>query len=332
MADFDDAERHAIQEVEPEAQLKWLLEAVDDDLIFFGWLQTQVAPPPGVPQLRCDCVAGLRSRSGTQPPWACLIEAQGQPLSGMAVWMTIYLGLLHNLLRFDGRDPFQMMGVILNLSEGELSHTIDWHVPPRNKSAETQTDPVPSTPGIAATKAPGISCVYFIKNVRQEHAEQTLDRIERGELGLCILLWIPLMLGADKAEIVRRWRELANRQQQLHLRGNYAILALVFAEMAGRKQLWESELEGFNMQESTIMRELREEGKKVGRDEGRLTMARAAVLKVLQARFPDASVPEGVRSALEKNTNVQELTDWLRDAVLTASPADFERFLTASVN
>ena len=80
------------------------------------------APPPGVPQLRCDCVAGLRSRSGTQPPWACLIEAQGQPLAGMAVWMTVHLGLLHNLLRFDGRDPFQMMGVILNLSEGELSH------------------------------------------------------------------------------------------------------------------------------------------------------------------------------------------------------------------
>ncbi len=70
------AERHAIQEVEPEDQLQWLLEEVDDDLEFFGWQQTQVAPPPGVPQLRCDCVAGLHSRSGTQPPWACLIEGR----------------------------------------------------------------------------------------------------------------------------------------------------------------------------------------------------------------------------------------------------------------
>ena len=59
MADYDDAERHALQEVEPEGQLHWLLEEVDEDLAFFGWLQTQVAPPPGVPQLRCDCVAGL---------------------------------------------------------------------------------------------------------------------------------------------------------------------------------------------------------------------------------------------------------------------------------
>ena len=52
MADYDDAERHALQEVEPREQLQWLLEEVDEDLTFSGWLQTQVAPPPGVPQRR----------------------------------------------------------------------------------------------------------------------------------------------------------------------------------------------------------------------------------------------------------------------------------------
>src|SRR5262245_37670593 len=224
MADYDEAERHALHEVEPEDQLKWLLEEVDEDLMFFGWLQTQVAPPPGVPQLRCDCVAGLRSRSGTQPPWACLIEAQGQPLAGMAVWMTIYLGLLHHVLRFDGRDPFQMMGVILNLSEGELSHTIEWQVPLRTKAAEAQSDAAQPSAGSSAPKAPGVSCTFVIKNVRQESAAETMDRIERGELGLCILLWIPLMIGADTAEIVRRWRGLAMRQMRLVQRGNYAVL------------------------------------------------------------------------------------------------------------
>ncbi len=43
-------------------------------------------------------------------------------------------------------------------------------------------------------------------------------------------------------------------------------------------------------------------------------------------------MPEAVRSALEKNTDVRQLSDWLRQAVLTASPADFERFLTAHTN
>jgi hypothetical protein len=325
MADFDDAERHAIQEVEPKDQVAWLLEEVDPDLAFFGWLQTQVAPPPGVPQLRCDCVAGLQSRSGTQPPWACLIEAQGQPLAGMAVWMMIYLGLLHNLLRYDGRDPFQMMGVILNLSEGELSHTVLWPVPLRKKppeataeGAETGQTGSPPSP----VQAPGFSCVFLIKNVRQESAEKTLERIDREELGLCILVWLPLMAGADHPEIVRHWCVLARRQTQLHVRADYVALALVFADMAGRKQLWKTELEGFDVQESSVVREWRMDAT--------LTTARAAVLNVLEARFPGVPVPEGVRSALAKATDARQLTDWLREAAVTASPADFERFLTAA--
>ncbi len=41
-------------------------------------------------------------------------------------------------------------------------------------------------------------------------------------------------------------------------------------------------------------------------------------------------LPEGVRSALEKSKDAQQLTDWLRQAALTASPVDFERFLSAA--
>ncbi len=227
MADFDDAERHALHEVEPADQLRWLLEEVDDDLTFFGWQPTQLSPPPGVPQLRCDCVAGLRSRSGTQAPWACLIEAQGQPLPGMAVWMMIYLGLLHHLLRYDNRDPFQMMGVILNLSEGELSYTIDWRVPLKKPSEASDSGPLASVSEEAAAApdtgppasepspvpVPGLAGRFFIKNVRQESAEKTLNRIDLGELGLCILVWVPLMAGANEAVVVQSWRDLAIRQK-----------------------------------------------------------------------------------------------------------------------
>jgi hypothetical protein len=327
VADFDEAERNAIQEVEPKDQVRWLLEEVDDDLVLFGWLQTQVAPPPGVPQLRCDCVAGLHSLSGTQAPWACLIEAQGQPLAGMAVWMMIYLGLLHNVLRYEGRDSYRMMGVILNLSDSKLSHDIDWQVPLKKPAATDATSPAPAPPA----SSPGVVCKFFIKNVRHESAEKTLDRIDRGELGLCILVWVPLMLGADAAEVVRRWRDLAMRQQQLHLRGNYAVLALVFAEMAGRKTLWETELGGFNLQESTVMNKWRKEATEKGIEMGALTTARAAVLNVLQVRFPGASIPDGVRSAVEKNDDVRLLADWLGKAAVTASPGDFERSVVAPV-
>ena len=293
MADYDDAERNAIQEVEPHDQMRWLLEEVDDDLELFDWLQTQVSPPPGVPQLRCDCVAGLRSRGGKQPPWPCLIEAQGQPLADMAVWMFIYLGLLRNVLRYEGRDRYQMMGVILNLSDSTLSHTIDWQVPLKKKpptateaaavqpAADAAGQPAAATAAAAgqpaAAPVPGVSCVFFIKNVRQESATTTMDRIERGELGLCILVWVPLMLGADDREVVKRWCKLARRQTLLHLQASYAVLALVFAEMAGREKLWKPDLEGFSMQESPIMRQWRreaeekgvEKGMEKGREEGR---------------------------------------------------------------
>jgi hypothetical protein len=191
-----------------------------------------------------------------------------------------------------------------------------------------------------------VSCIYFIKNVRKESAEKTLDRIERGELGLCILVWVPLMAGADRPEVIRRWRDLAMRQQRLDLRGSYGSLALVFAEMAGRKAIWQTGLEGFDMQESTIMRQWRKDGIEVGRkeglevgrqegrqeglQEGALANARAAVLNVLQARFLETPVPEGIRAALEGSADVGQLTDWLRAAALTTSPADFERLLTAA--
>jgi hypothetical protein len=107
--------------------------------------------------------------------------------------------------------------------------------------------------------------------------------------------------------------------------------------MAGRKPLWEPELGGFNMQESPIMRKWRqeardkgvEEGMEKGMEKGALTTARAAVVNVLQARFPQTPVPAGVHAALEKNTDLGTLTDWHREAVLTGSPADFERFLAA---
>jgi hypothetical protein len=137
------------------------------------------------------------------------------------------------------------------------------------------------------------------------------------------------MAGAERADVVRRWRDLAMGQQQLHLRAAYATLALVFAEMAGRTALWQMGLEDFNVQESAIMRQWRKDGVEEGIEKGALTTARAAVVNVLQARFPGAPVPDGVRSALEKNADVRQLTDWLREAALTASPADFERFLTA---
>jgi hypothetical protein len=96
----------------------------------------------------------------------------------------------------------------------------------------------------------------------------------------------------------------------------------VVAELAGREPVWQAALEGFNAQESKVIRGWRKEGS--------LETARAAVVKVLAARFPGVPVPAGVRVKLEKSADVGQLTEWLAEAALTASPADFERSLAAA--
>src|SRR5947209_243485 len=98
MARYDEAERYAIKRLNPRGFLLWLLAGLDPDLVFKRWLETQVAPLPGEPPLRSDCVAEFVSASGSQPPWACLVEAQGQPQAYFSVRVLSYLTVLHEEL------------------------------------------------------------------------------------------------------------------------------------------------------------------------------------------------------------------------------------------
>jgi hypothetical protein len=145
MSKYNDAELHAIKELNPQGYLDWQLPELDPDLVWYTWLESQVSPPQGVPFLRCDCVAGLRSQSGSQPPWACLIEAQAQPIPRMAVWVMVYLGLLHEDLRHGphDQDRFQMMAAVLNLTDTTLSTSIDWVPPVKPAAPQPEQQPAP---------------------------------------------------------------------------------------------------------------------------------------------------------------------------------------------
>lgn len=92
--------------------------------MFTRWLETQLAPFPGEPDRRPDCVAEFVSASGTQPPWACLVEPQADFLARVVQYLT----LLHLELRtgWRDRDRYQMMAGILNVSGARLQSVIDW--------------------------------------------------------------------------------------------------------------------------------------------------------------------------------------------------------------
>jgi hypothetical protein len=275
MSKYNDAELHAIKELDPQGYLNWQMPELAPDLEWYTWLESQVAPPPGMPFLRCDCVAGLRSRSGRQAPWACLIEAQAQPIPRMAVWVMVYLGLLHEDLRHGphDRDRFQMMAAVLNLTDTTLSTTIDWLPPvkPAAPQAEQQAasqpeqQPAPQPEPQAEQHSFGVKSKFWVRNVREEKADATLEQIADGKVALCILVWAPLMVGGDDPRVLKRWQEVALLQTEAHLLADYVVLALVFAELAGRKPAWTEALKEFNVKDSAFLQEIEDKGIAIGK-------------------------------------------------------------------
>ena len=107
--------------------------------------------------------------------------------------------------------------------------------------------------------------MFFIKNVRQESADEDAGADRAGRTRL-VHSGVGSFNGGgrpggDRPPLARTGAAAGAVASARH----YAALALVFAEMAGRKQLWETELEGFNMQESEDrVAERRQEAKKIG--------------------------------------------------------------------
>jgi hypothetical protein len=260
MSKYNDAELHAIKELDPPGYSRWQMPDLDEDLEWYTWLESQVSPPPGMPFLRCDCVAAFRSRSGTRAPWACLIEAQAQPIPRLGVWMVVYLGLLHEDLRHGphDRDRFQMMGAVLNLTDGVLSTTLDWTPPVVQPASPPGGQPL------------GLQCRFWVRNVREESAEQTLERIAERKTALCILVWLPLMAGGDRPEVLRRWLELILLEDRPHVRADYVALARTFAELAGREAVWFPALKELDMKDSAFLQEVEDKGIEKGLAKGAL--------------------------------------------------------------
>jgi hypothetical protein len=296
---YDQAEHEAIL-LEPQGQLRWFLAGLDPDLGFARWLQTQSSGTPGDKERRADLVAEFVSRSGTQAPWACLVEAQGQQQTDLLLRALEYLARLGQELRHGphGRDRYLMMALILNLAEYVEEDTLNW------------------TPPVSG-KAKGLNWHLWVWNLLGESASATLDAIESGAAHRCILVWVSLMKEAAEPELIQRWRRLAEQEPDPILRASYAALALVFAEKVGREEVWRKELEGFNVQESKIVKEWQEQARKVTKRED--------VLRLLQVRFTQP-LPTEVTTAIEQQNDLDVLSTWFD---LAATSGTVEQFRAA---
>jgi hypothetical protein len=116
----------------------------------------------------------------------------------------------------------------------------------------------------------------------------------------------------------RRGAEPDSRQ-----RADYAAIALLFAERAGRKALWDDKLKGWNVTESAYINEFiakgeakgRAEGEARGEARGRAEEARSLVLRLGAKRFgPPQAAVEATVLAISDRERLERISERILDA------------------
>ena len=130
------------------------------------------------------------------------------------------------------------------------------------------------------------------------------------------------MQGGGEPAIIETWRQQAeSRFTHERDRGDLGTLALIFATLAGYRNVWEIGLRGWNMKTSPFLDEIRAEGRAEGRvegrEEGRLGEALALLLRQGRKKFAKAPSKKQ-QQQLAAITNLAQL-ETLVDGVLEVS-------------
>jgi flagellar biosynthesis/type III secretory pathway protein FliH len=137
------------------------------------------------------------------------------------------------------------------------------------------------------------------------------------------------MQGGDEEGIIQQWKRLVEQVTDRSLRATYAGLALVFAEKRQRGEAWRRALEGWDVEESPIVKEWQqkvlqrglERGLEQGQQRGVAAM-RQSVVRVLQAQIKEA-LPGDILEAIDKQNDLNELVAWVDLALQAVSPDAF---------
>lgn len=174
------------------------------------------------------------------------------------------------------------------------------------------------------------------RNLEREPADELLSGIESGRWSRGVLPWVPLTAGADAAAVAEWWKRLAEAEPDRRRRSEYAGLALVFADAAGRKAFWHDQLKEWNVTESTIVNEWiaqgeakglaagRVQGRAEGKAEGQREARVATLLEILATRF--GPVPPDLEAAIRGTTAGEDrLQAWTVAVVKAATLDEFRR-------
>jgi hypothetical protein len=165
------------------------------------------------------------------------------------------------------------------------------------------------------TSGAGTRHAALVWNVAADSAYAALDDLEAGTTTWGILFWVALMAGAGERELVRRWLRLV-RLVPASEQGGLRTVALFFAELAGRRRVWEEELEDWTVTESPMLNSWIESAQ--------LRQGREWLVDCLRERFP-AELTAEVIDTVNQQPNLKLLRSWFQAALAAKS---YDGFLT----
>lgn len=299
---FDQASRFAAK-LDSAEFVRWVLDLTPGGCEFCGWLDTRDVPFPGGADRVSDTVAHLTDTWRHGLPWAVVIEFQSQHDPTMFARLLAYLSgvWLHCKPDEERGSRFRVGAAVVNLTDsGAASRDMHW----------------PEAAGLR-------TCLRAVeRNLCEESAADLLARIEDGRWARTLLPWIPLMSGGDSVEIIERWKVLALAEPDRRRRAELGGLALVFAEKAKREDVWKQKLEGWNVEESTVVKEWQaiaeQRGETRGKEIGGLEEARASVLRFAAKKFgaPDEAAGAAV-AAISDRGRLERMQDRLFEGTAT---------------
>src|SRR6185437_5500518 len=286
MGVFDQASHYALKS-DPSAFFLWRMRRFVDRFTFLGWLDTTTLAFPGEPDRICDTVAEFAPRDGEGPRRLLDVESQSEPHGDILERLGEYAYRLRRGQRYGvgAEGKYQVVSVLLNLTGRAQPSELDMR--------EADLD------------GAGLHLRVVLITFAEEDAAATLVGIASGELSRGLLPWIPLMRGGGEAGIITEWIRLALEEPSTPRRGDYAGLALVFAELAGRRPVWREALKGWNMQVSQQVLEWQAEA----RIETDLERLRKVILRAIELRF-HVPVPADLRAAVTALGDIDELSRW----------------------
>lgn len=295
MFNFDKAGRYLIR-LDPLGFFTWLCAEFVRVWRFRGWLDTSAIPFPGERQRVCDTVAEFIHRRDRRRRCLLDTEVQSHPHLDMPERLGEYAFQLRRQRRYGrGRHgKYQVIGAVVNLTGAVQPNTLDM--------TEAMLD------------GAGLFIAVLQKTLREEDAAATLQRIAAGELPRCVLPWIPLMRGGGDAIIIEEWRRLASLERNAYRRADYGALAMIFAELAKRKGIWQMGLEGWNVRESKFLKDWA--------DQAALRSLRKTLLRLLQSRLQNP-LPLDLLDAINDCEDQSELDRWIDLSVVANTLAEF---------